>query len=239
MVALQKSCCRPTRPRSHCAVNYHPAQCYLTERYLLVLKTFLYKLCISAVGGADMCVWVGGCYVFTNGVAGIFAAMTTNHMTRCIILPRTVCSEAWCEHSLCCSVPLKVLSLSSFSVPSHTFFCLFCIILHCFTDRNLSFCRKVLISFTQYQIFTAGSYSVPLQYSLYRPAGWAAGVMGLALGHHSSIDKKVASPAFSLVPPRFIPAGPGLEPLPEANSISNSHSEMGLKMNASVALEPL
>lgn len=36
-------------------------------------------------------------YVFTNGVAGISAAMATNHMTRCIRLPQTGCSQAWCE----------------------------------------------------------------------------------------------------------------------------------------------
>jgi len=34
------------------------------------------------------------CLYDWSGAAGIFAAMATNHMTRCIRLPRTVCSEA-------------------------------------------------------------------------------------------------------------------------------------------------
>lgn len=85
-------------------------------------------------GRCSVCVWVGGCFVFTNRAAGIFATMTTNHMTRCIRLPWTVCSEAWCEHSLCCSAPFKVLSLSYLSFlcpPSH-----FVFIQHSFTERQ-------------------------------------------------------------------------------------------------------
>lgn len=57
----------------------------------------------SAAGGAsEMEGGAGGAdelYVFTNGVAGISAAMATNHMTRCIRLPQTGCSEAWCERA--------------------------------------------------------------------------------------------------------------------------------------------
>lgn len=32
-------------------------------------------------------------------MAGIAAAMATSHMTRCIRLPQTGCSEAWCERA--------------------------------------------------------------------------------------------------------------------------------------------
>lgn len=68
------------------------------------LKREVHSVFLKWKGGAGLRWWGKGgfadeLYVFTNGVAGISAAMATNHMTRCIRLPQTGCSEAWCEHA--------------------------------------------------------------------------------------------------------------------------------------------
>lgn len=122
----KKKCFWSHSPKNcYCALSYQPAERHIVKDIKLVKKLFSAKTLLVCCGSVWVwvCVlwwwggWLGGDkhYVFTNRAAGIFAAMATNHMTRCIRLPWTGCSEAWCEHSLCCSAPLKVLSLSYLS----------------------------------------------------------------------------------------------------------------------------
>lgn len=97
---------RHSPKKCHCALNCHPTERYIIKDMNLWKKVFNSKFtCLQWGGVVCVCVcvwwWGGGdqYYVFTNGVAGIFAAMATNHMTRCIRLPQTECSEAWHEHA--------------------------------------------------------------------------------------------------------------------------------------------